>query len=524
MADTVIRDNINRMNMGLLKVTDIISTEHLPGDIRGELEQTRKELLKARRHNDSLVSQVNNLLHFINEQNQRKRDLQQRITINPKTGLPNHNKMDRDLHNFFGAYMEEPEPRPGAAVLIKLDNNFDIISKTLKPSVSEWIIYQIGSRLKEVLTEDTPIYHTRDDEFIALLHDKGSPDALKPVLLDIIEHIGKPHIFSGYHITINCVIGAAFYPENGTNKSSLLNNADIALAFAKKNNKSHIIFIDHMREEVVRKMELQNSIIKALEEQSIREIDKQFFIHMQPIMTVHEMKDGKPVIERMDAEALIRWRHPEKGIITPDTFIPIAEETGLIIIIGKWVLYTATAQIETWAEKDHIDSRLAINVSPRQFNNDDLIDSIKRIVEFRGICADMLQVEITENCFLEDPDEAVRKINTLKDMGIRIAIDDFGTGFSSVNYLRKLPVDVVKIDRSFITNIVESQQDRSIVKAMIAMTAELGMQNVVEGVETIEQLELLMKLGISRFQGFYFNKALSPEEYIKRYRSIFGKK
>ncbi len=506
--------------MGLLRATNDITIETASDDLRGELVQAQKELKKVRRHNDSLASQVNNLVQLINEENRRKRNLQQRISINPKTGLPNHNKMDQDMQAFFGSYMEQPEQQPGAIVLIKLDNNYDIISKTLKSSVSEWIIYQIATRLKEILNEETPVYHTRDDEFIVMLADKGTKETLKSVLRDIIEQFAKPHIFSGYHITINCVIGAVFYPANGGNKSSLLNNADIALTFAKKNNKPYIIFADHMREAVVQKMELQNSIIKALEEQSLKEIDKQFFIHMQPIMTVNELKDGLPVVKRMDAEALIRWRHPEKGIITPDTFIPIAEETGLIIIIGKWVLYTATAQIEAWSNKDNIDSRLAINVSPRQFNNDDLIDSIKRIVEFRGIQADRLQVEITENSFLEDPDEAVRKINRMKDMGIRIAIDDFGTGFSSINYLRKLPVDVVKIDRSFITNIVENQQDRSIVKAMIAMTAELGMKNVVEGVETLEQLKLLMKMGINKFQGFYFNKALGPEDYLKRYREL----
>ncbi len=270
-------------------------------------------------------------------------------------------------------------------------------------------------------------------------------------------------------------------------------------------------------------MELQNSIIKALEEQSLKEIDKQFFINMQPIVTVSSIENGIPVIERIDSEALIRWRHPEKGIITPDTFIPIAEETGLIIIIGKWVLYTATSQIEVWSNTDHIDSRLAINVSPRQFNNDDLIESIERIVRFRAIDPGSLQVEITENSFLEDPEEAARKINKLKDIGIKIAIDDFGTGFSSMNYLRKLPVDVVKIDRSFIMNITTSQQDRSIVKAMIAMTAELGMVNVVEGVETIEQLELLMKFGIRKFQGFYFSKALNPEDYRKFYEKHLPK-
>jgi EAL domain-containing protein (putative c-di-GMP-specific phosphodiesterase class I)/GGDEF domain-containing protein len=510
--------------MGLLKVTDHLIRENDPGDLRGDLIRARKELQKIRRHNDSLVSQVNNLLHFINEQNRRKRELQQRISINPKTGLGNHNKMDQDLQNFFGSIMEDPEQSPGALVLIKLDSNYDVITKTLKPSVSEWIIYQISTRLKELVNENTPIYHTRDDEFVLLVKDLGTSKELKLLLEDIYRQISKPHIFSGYHIVINCIIGASFYPENGVSKGSLLNNADIALTFAKKNNKNYVFFADHMKQDVVQRMELQNSIIKALEEQSLKEIDKQFYINMQPIVTVSSMSEGKPVIDRIDAEALIRWKHPEKGVITPDTFIPIAEETGLIIIIGKWVLYAATSQIETWAETNHIDSRLAINVSPRQFNNDDLIDSIERIIEFRNISPGNLQVEITENSFLEDPEEAARKINKLKDIGIKIAIDDFGTGFSSVNYLRKLPVDVVKIDRSFITDITTSQQDRSIVKAMIAMTAELGMVNVVEGVETIEQLELLMKFGIQKFQGFYFSRALSPEEYLKFYKKYLSTK
>ena len=509
--------------MGLLKVTDKLNKDNDPGDLRGDLKRTRNELRKIRRHNDSLVSQVNNLLHFINEQNRRKKDLQQRISINPKTGLSNHNKMDQDLQNFFGSFMENAEQPPGALILIKLDNNYDIITKTLKTLVIEWIIYQISSRLKEIINDETPIYHTRDDEFIMLIADKGTPDELKPLLEDINRQVSNPHIFSGYHIVINCIIGVSFFPENGVNKSSLLNNADIALAYAKKNNKNYVFFTDHMKDNVVQKMELQNSIIKALEEQSLKEINKQFFINMQPIVTVSEIRNGKPVIDRIDAEALIRWRHPEKGIITPDTFIPIAEETGLIIIIGKWVLYTATAQIEKWAESDHINSKLAINVSPRQFNNDDLIDSIQRIIKYRAINPESLQVEITENSFLEDPEEAARKINRLKDIGIRIAIDDFGTGFSSVNYLRKLPVDVVKIDRSFITDITTSQQDRSIVKAMIAMTAELGMVNVVEGVETLEQLEMLMKFGITRFQGFYFSKALNPEDYHAFYMNNLSK-
>ena len=503
--------------MGLLRVTNQFKNGDHPSDLEADLIRTKNELQRIRRHNDSLVSQVNNLLHFINEQNQRKRNLQQRISINPKTGLGNHNKMDLDLQEYFSTMMQETEQTPGALALIKLDNNFDIISKTLKSSVSEWILYQMGSRLKEILNEGTPIYHTREEEFVLHLKDMNNPEDMTTLLDEIYQQISKPHIFSGYHIVINCNIGVSFYPADGVNKGSLLNHADIALSFARKTNRNYAFFSEHMKQEVVHRMELQNSIIKALEEQSLKEIDKQFFINMQPIVTLNSLENGKPVIERIDSEALIRWQHPEKGIIAPDNFIPIAEETGLIIIIGKWVLYTATSQLEKWNDTNLKDSRLAINVSPRQFKNNDLIDSIERIVKRRDINPGNLQVEITENSFLDEPEEAARKIYKLKDIGIKIAIDDFGTGFSSINYLRKLPVDVVKIDRSFISDITSNQQDRSIVRAMIAMTAELGMENVVEGVETLEQIELLMKFGIKRFQGFYFSKALSPEGFLNYY-------
>lgn len=503
--------------MGLLKATDILKRSDIPGDIRFELNKAWDDLRRIRRHNESLVSQVNNLLHFINEQNRRKRDLQQRIVINAKTGLPNHNKMDQELQSFFDSLNTLPEQPPVAIILVKLGSNFDIINKTLKPSVSEWVIYQMASRLKELMDEGTPIYHTRDDEFLVVLNDRGDESELVPMMDEIFQQISKPHIFAGYHISIDCNIGVAVFPKDGLNKSRLLNNADIALNYAKKNNRRHVFFIEKMRDDVVKKMELQNSIIKALEEQSIKEIDKQFFLYYQPILTLDRTDGGKPNIVKVDAETLIRWKHPERGMIMPDSFIPIAEETGLIIIIGKWVLYNAAAEIEDWQGRD-IHSSLAMNVSPRQFNDDDLVDSVSRIVNFRDIDPEFLQLEITENSFLDDPTEAIRKIKKLKDMGLRIAIDDFGTGFSSMNYLRKLPVDVVKIDRSFVNEVTTSQHDQSIVKAILALSQEMGIANVVEGVETWDQLNTLMNFGCTRFQGFLFSKPLTGEDY----RSYYG--
>ncbi|MCG8453624.1 MAG: bifunctional diguanylate cyclase/phosphodiesterase [Spirochaetales bacterium] len=504
--------------MGLLRTTESVYRETNAKNLWDELSKARLDLVEERRINHSLRKQVNGLLHYINEQNQLNEDLRMRISLNPKTGLPNHTQLDVDLQEYFEQLTHDSKAPSGAVILIKLDENYDIITKTLKPSVSEWVLYQISTRLQELATEMTPLFHTRDDEFILVVPGAGEPEKLQGLLDDICRIISHPHIFSGYHITINCLVGVAFYPMNGSTKSTLLNNADIALNHAKATGKGHVFYTEKMREDVVEKMHIQNSIIRALEEQPLKEIGQQFYINLQPIVTVNALVDGLPEIDRVDAEALIRWKHPENGNISPEDFIPIAEETGLIIIIGKWVLYNATAQIESWQNTHHLDSRLAINVSPRQFKNDELLDSVRRIIGFRNINPECLQVEITENSFLEDPAEAVRKIFKLKDLGISIAIDDFGTGFSSVNYLRKLPVDVVKIDRSFITDIATNTQDRNLVKAMVAMIQELGLSSVVEGVENLDQLKILMDMGLQRFQGYYFSKPLMPADYLSYHR------
>jgi len=501
--------------MGLLDISNNISS----GDFtETEFTKISRELSEARKKNNYLTNQINNLLHYLSEERKEREKLEARINMHPKSGLGNHNKMDEDLENFFNEYSHRMEQHSGSLIIVKLDENFGIITKTLKAAISEWIIYQISSRLKEKNPPGTPIYHIRDDEFVILLEEYGEYGQIKNHLNKLIKELSKPHIFSGYHITINCYIGIAVFPKDGTSKSTLLNHADIALSYSKSNKRKYSFYTPKMKEEVVEKMELQNSIIKALEEQSLHEIDKQFFINMQPIVSVNGFnREGLPLIDKIDAEALIRWRHSEKGVISPGAFIPVAEETGLIIIIGKWVLYSAASIIEKWSEMN-IESKLSINASPRQFNDNDLIESVHRITKFNKIDPSKLQIEITENSFLDDPEEAVKKINKLKDLGVGIAIDDFGTGFSSINYLRKLPVDVVKIDRSFITKIETSHRYRSIVKAIIAMSEELGMSNVVEGVENINQLKILYDFGIKNFQGFYFSKALGMDDFAQFYK------
>jgi len=488
--------------------------------LRKQLECALGEVEKMRSQQSELVARVEDLVSSIESQNDKWKEIFSRANFNPISGLPNHNLLDLNLMNFFDSSGKSREP--GALVLLQLDNNFNIISKTQKSFISSWLIYQTGLRLREYVGKDGSIYHIRDDEFMLHIFKADTARKFAPFLMKIGRQVSKPHIFAGQHIVIGCTIGAVLYPANGNNKSVLLNNADIALSEARKKNKNYAFFEPKMLGDAVRVMKTRSSMIQALEETAVDETDEQLYLILQPIVSVSQIEGNEPIVENVDAEALIRWRHPIDGDVPPDSFIPIAEETGIIVVVGKWVLYTAVAQIEAWGWQ-RIDSKLAINVSPRQFYDNNLIDSIQRIIKQGRINPERLRIEITENSFLDDPYDATRKIRRLKDLGINVAIDDFGTGFSSINYLRQLPVDAVKIDRSFVGDLTTSAQGYSIVKAIIAITQELGMTNIAEGVETMEQLELLMKLGISTFQGYLFSKALSPDDYAEFYRRYRSK-
>ena len=488
-----------------------------PGRLRKQLGFALDEVEKMRIQQSELITQVENLVSFVENQHDKQREIFNRANFNPISGLPNHNLLDSNLTSFFVS--DKVNSEPGAFVLLQLqfDNNFNIISKTQNSFISNWIVYKTGLRLEKYIGKNGSVYHIRDNEFLLHIFRADTAESFAPLLIKIGRQVSKPHVLVGQHIVIDCVIGATLYPADGDNKSVLLNNADIALTEAKKKSKNCVFFEPKILDDAIRVMNTRNSMIQALEKNTAEEISKQLHLVLQPIVNINQIEENEPIIENINAEALIRWRHPIDGDVSPDAFIPIAEETGIIVIIGKWVLYTAVAQIEAWGWQQ-IDSKLTINVSPRQFHNNDLVDSIQRIIKQKRINPKKLQIEITENSFLNDLYGTTRKIRHLKNLGINVAIDDFGTGFSSINYLWQLPVDAVKIDRSFVGDLTTGTQGYSIIKAIIAISRELGMTNIAEGVETLEQLELLMQSGISTFQGFLFSKALSPDEYVEFYR------
>lgn len=498
--------------MSIESLSSLLERKDLPDDVHKNISEAGNYLNLLNQKIRKLETTNTRLNDLLSIRNKEKLTLQNRLSFNAKTGLPNHHKVDTDLKMILE---EANMSRKGQSInilIIKLDENFDIIHKTSKASISEWVIYQIGLRIREELGSDSLLYHTRDDEFIIILREVTKEKAINNAAR-LCRSINQPHIFSGYHISIGCRIGIAVYPEHGISKELILHNADIALDYAKRMNKEYLFFSDEMRLEVIEKMELQNSIIKALEEQAIKEIDKQFELHYQPLVKITNGQKEEFEIQNIDCEALIRWNHPQKGQIAPSRFIPVAEETGLIMPIGNWVLYRAAEQLSTWKKEGNNNSVISINLSPRQFKDPNIVKNIERIFNSRDIDSSKLKLEITESCLMDDPVEAILKMNLLTRLGIKFCIDDFGTGYSSLNYLRKLPISSLKIDKSFIENMINSSHDRAIIRAILSMSKEMGFDVVAEGVEQKAQVEYLLGEGCDVFQGFYFAKALPVDQF-----------
>jgi len=472
---------------------------------------------------ESLISQVGDLAMKLKNLNKKNSDLQRRVVLNHKTGLPNHVKANEDINLLLEKRLEADDMAPMAFILVKLNENFEAINKALKPSISEWVLYQIGVRLTELSGLENIVYHTREDEFLIIYQNIGDESRLHMFLQLLNEELKRPHIFSGYNISIDSNCGISLFPKHGLERNTLLHNSDIALSYASKQHLSYTIFTDEISDLVIQKMELQNSIIKALEKQAIKEIDKQFFLNYQPILTIEVQKDSFTVVD-VKAESLIRWNHPEKGGINPDDFIPLAEETGLIIPLGNWVLFSAARQMQNWHNRNYKNVQLSVNVSPRQFYNTELVETFKRITDTYDIDPSDLKIELTENSLIDNPVNAINKLNQLRESGFSISLDDFGTGYSSLNYLKDLPVDTVKIDKSFVDKIHDNPLDQSILKGILYFIKELKLDLIVEGVESLEQLKSLVKMGCKSFQGYYFSPALSENAFIEYRSEILGKK
>lgn len=412
------------------------------------------------------------------------------------TRLPNrslfNDRLDRALAN---AHRLE---KPFALMFLDLDR-FKGVNDTLGHAVGDEMLCQAADRLRHCLRENDTVARLGGDEFVVILSGYKSADNMPHIATKILEELSRPFDLNVREVFSSTSIGIAVCPEDGTNPTDLLRHADMAMYAAKDaGGNTFRFYSEEMNAKAVSRMDLESNLRRALDE-------NEFFVEYQPqIDLVTNQIAG--------VEALVRWQHPNLGIIPPNQFISLAEETNLILPLGVWVMRTVFEQCVIWAKSGWLPFRVGVNVSGRQFTQDDFVDVVCGLIEETGVDPNLLEFEITESVVMHDVDEAVVTLNKLRDLGIHMAIDDFGTGYSSLSCLKNLPVSRLKIDKSFIADLQSNPDDRAIVEATIAMAKRLGLDVTAEGVETAEQFGFVQGRECDEVQGFYFSKPLSAND------------
>lgn len=384
-------------------------------------------------------------------------------------------------------------------------DHFKDINDTLGHSVGDRLLSEVARRIKSVVREEDTVARLGGDEFILILPDTDA-DGAAQVAANLIDVISLSCQIERHELNITPSIGIAIYPHDGESPEILSKNADIAMYRVKQRSRNDFCFFAaEMQTHSSRKLLLSNALRHALERDELQ-------LHYQPKISI---EDGHVT----GAEALLRWRHPELGMISPAEFIPIAESGGQIIQIGEWVLRTAVKQLKDWIDSGLPPLIMAVNLSTVQFRQQGLPELVTRILDEHKLAHEYLELELTEAAAMDDPQAAVQMMDRLHEKGVRMSIDDFGTGYSSLSYLKKFKVHTLKIDQSFVRDIIEDPDDKAIVNAIINMASSLGIHTIAEGVETADQLAFLRLHGCNEVQGYYFSKPLPAaqfEAYLKK--------
>ncbi|GIP20697.1 bifunctional diguanylate cyclase/phosphodiesterase [Paenibacillus sp. J22TS3] len=407
------------------------------------------------------------------------------------TSLPNRYKMNQ----FFDAQDFQSEDNRMALLFIDLDR-FKNVNDTLGHDFGDMLVRSVGDRLKRVL-QGSEIFRLGGDEFLAALCGAGKEEA-EAWAQKLLDEIKQPFVLNGYELYITSSIGISLSPQHGTDRHSLLKAADTAMYKAKEEGKNRYrVFDKSLDTGIIRKLGLENDLRRAVH-------NGEFFVLYQPKW---DALSGKAA----GMEALIRWRHPELGIISPAEFIPIAEETGLIIPMTRWIMEEACRQNKLWQDEGLEPQCVSVNLSVRVFESQNLLEMVQATLAKTGLAARYLEVEITESILISDIQGTIRQLIELRELGIKIAMDDFGSGYSSLGSLDKLPIDTLKIDQLFIREY-ESGSKKAIIQAIITLGQQLNLELVAEGVETIEQSEFLNSLGCRIMQGYYYGKPMNEEQ------------
>ncbi len=386
------------------------------------------------------------------------------------------------------------------AALFFLDlDQFKRINDTLGHHAGDELLLIIAERLKACVRKQDTVARLGGDEFTILLNNINETDRVAGIAKQILSALKEPIKLGKHEVIVSTSIGITLAPSDSTCSETLMKNADLALYQAKERGRDgYYFFTEDLNVRANKLLHIENELRHAIQ-------NGDFHLHYQPQIN---LKTG----EITSVEALIRWNHPEKGDIPPSEFISIAEETGLIVPIGEWVLRNACAQIKTLQELTGKDLRVAVNLSPRQFSDPKLVDIVSDVLNTTGLPANNLEIEVTESMLMDDINTVIGRLNSIKSTGSTITIDDFGSGYSSLSYLKSLPVDILKVDQEFVTDIPEDLNAMEIASAVIAVAHKLNLKVIAEGVENIDQRDFLVINKCDYAQGYFFSKPLSYEE------------
>ncbi|MFL6675730.1 MAG: EAL domain-containing protein [Massilia sp.] len=413
------------------------------------------------------------------------------------TGLPNRSLLQDRLGQAI-AYATR-SGHPVWVMLIDLDR-FKFVNDSMGHKAGDVLLVTVAARLRSSLRDSDTVARLSGDEFVVILSEHQDQKLSPDIVQRVMDSVAQPVMLGTKEFFVTASIGVAVYPSEGTSPDSLIEHADIAMYRAKKLGRNNFQFYTPaMNEESLERVRIESALRNALERD-------EFVLHYQPQV---DLESGHIV----GMEALIRWRHPELGMVPPARFVGVAEETGLIVQIGAWVMRAACAQNKAWQDAGLGRLRVAVNLSARQFGDPGLVEGIEQVLADTGLDPACLEIELTESLFMSEVTPAVEQLHRMKALGVNLSIDDFGTGYSSLSYLSRFPIDVLKIDRSFVADITHDANDAAIVTSIIALAHNLKLSVIAEGVETGEQLDYLRRHGCDEMQGYYFSPPLAAAEF-----------
>jgi diguanylate cyclase (GGDEF)-like protein/PAS domain S-box-containing protein len=482
---------------------DLLNEVQRCGYWQGEVWDRRKSgdsypkwlTLSAVRDVNGRIANYIEIFSDISERKEREERVRHLAHHDALTGLPNRALLtDRITQAIAMAHRNESL---AAVMFLDLDR-FKNVNDSLGHSVGDKLLQEVAARLKAQMRASDTVSRLGGDEFVILMPDAADQAAIAVFARKVLDAVGRPYSIDGHELVSTPSLGISVFPGDGQDVETLLRNADAAMYHAKESGRNNYqFFTQDMNARALERLSLERSLRRALERDELR-------LHYQP---QYDLASGRMI----GVEALIRWEHPEEGLISPARFMPFAEETGLILPIGAWVLERACWQNRQWQDAGLPALRMSVNISALQFRQPGFADTVRHALQMSGLDASYLELEVTESVIMHDAQRVTAALAELKRMGLELAIDDFGTGYSSLSYLKRFPIDRLKIDQSFVRDIPSDVEDAAIISAIIGLTRNLGLRTIAEGVETSEQLEFLRAQGCDEVQGFLLSRPVPPE-------------